>query len=73
MVIVLIGISASVLLLTGESRIQDENPGYGVDQDTKNAASNLSKTTSVKNTPFLSTDHNPRFIVLEFSRGPTRQ
>ncbi len=35
MVIVLFGIGAAVLLLTGESKNQDGNPGYRVDLDTQ--------------------------------------
>jgi SAM-dependent methyltransferase len=60
MVIVLIGISASVLLLTRESKNQDGNPGYRVDLDTRGVSlgensAELDPADAVKLAPFLPT------------------
>jgi hypothetical protein len=35
MVVALIGIGVAFLLLTGKSRIQNKNPGYGIYQETQ--------------------------------------
>lgn len=59
MVIALIGIGVSFLLLTGESRIQNENPGYGIYQETQSDTlrmnSELAPTVTEKLAPFLPT------------------
>jgi len=60
MVIALIGIGAAVLLLTGESRNQNGNPGYRVDIDMKGVSlgensPELDPANSVKLAPFLPT------------------
>ena len=60
MVIVLIGIGAAVLLLTGESKNQDGNPGYRVDLDMQGVSlgensAGLDPTDTVKLAPFLPT------------------
>ena len=60
MVIVLIGISAAVLLLTGESKYQDGNPGYCVELDMNSVSliensAELDPADTVKLAPFLPT------------------
>ncbi len=60
MVIVLVGIGAAVLLLTGESINQDGNPVYRVDRDTQGVSlgensAELDPADTVKLAPFLPT------------------
>jgi SAM-dependent methyltransferase len=72
MVIVLIGIGASILLLTGESKYQARNPGYRLDLErqafsSRENSDHLNPADTVKLAPFVPTPMNVVDKMLELA------